>query len=92
MIRSFKHKGLKRLFDQASHAGIPANQVARLGDILFYLDSAREVKDLNRPGLELHPLKGTLKGHWAVKVSANWRVTFRFEDSDAFEVNFVDYH
>ena len=44
------------------------------------------------PGLDLHPLRGELVGYWAVKVSANWRVIFRFEDGNVVDVDLVDYH
>ena len=70
---------------QAIHA-------ARLRLILALLDQARLVDDLDAPGLRLHPLKGKLKGHWAVTVQANWRVIFRFENGDAFVVDYLDYH
>ena len=64
----------------------------RLRDILSVLDRSRKPDDMNLPGFRLHPLKGQLKGQWAVSVSGNWRVTFRFEAGDAYEVDYVDYH
>jgi toxin HigB-1 len=66
--------------------------VDRLRDILAVLDRSRRSQDLNLPGLRLHPLRGGLEGHWAVSVSGNWRVTFRFEDGDAADVDYTDYH
>ncbi len=66
--------------------------VIRLRDILARLDAARTVKDMDMPGFRLHPLKGQLKGLWAVTFRANWRVSFRFADPDAFDVDYVDYH
>ena len=60
--------------------------------VLARLDAARTVEDMNVPGFGLHPLKGDLKGFWAVTVRANWRVIFRFSDHDAFDVDYVDYH
>lgn len=60
--------------------------------MLALLDEARSVDDMDAPGLRLHPLKGNLKGHWAVTVQANWRVTFRFEDGNAHVVDYLDYH
>lgn len=48
--------------------------------------------DMNLPGFRAHPLKGALKGHWAVWVSGNWRVTFRFDDGDAYDIDYLDYH
>jgi len=90
MIRSFRHKGLKRLFEEDDARGLPAEHVERLRDILIRLDNAESLDDLRLPALKLHALKGELKGFWAVR--ANWRVTFRFTDPDAFNVDYVDYH
>lgn len=92
MIRSFRHKGLKRLYEDDDPRGVLAEHVVKLRDILARLDSARTVKDLDIPGLRLHALKGESKGLWAVTVRANWRVVFRFSDPDAFDVEYVDYH
>ena len=64
----------------------------RLRLILALLDQAVGVSDVDAPGLRLHPLKGKLKGHWALTVQANWRVTFRFKDGDAHVVDYQDYH
>ncbi|MBZ5728554.1 MAG: type II toxin-antitoxin system RelE/ParE family toxin [Acidobacteriia bacterium] len=69
-----------------------AGHVVKLRDILARLDAARTVADMHMPGFRLHPLKGELKGFWAVTVRANWRVIFRFSDPDAFDVDYVDYH
>jgi proteic killer suppression protein len=66
--------------------------VVKLRDILARLDAARTVADMDLPGFRLHPLKGTLKGFWAVTVRANWRVIFRFDEGDALDVDYVDYH
>ncbi|MBT3041093.1 MAG: type II toxin-antitoxin system RelE/ParE family toxin [Candidatus Thiodiazotropha endolucinida] len=44
------------------------------------------------PGFRLHPLTGKLEGHWAIDVNRNWRIVFRFEDGDAYVVNYEDYH
>lgn len=92
MIKTFEHKGLERFFRTGSKAGIQAIHAGRLRLILALLDQARSVDDANAPGLRLHPLKGALAGHWAVTVQANWRVTFRFEDGDAYVVDYQDYH
>jgi len=67
-------------------------QSSRLRLILARLDASAEPRDMNLPGLRLHPLKGPLKGAWAVDVSGNWRVVFRFEGKDAVDVDYVDYH
>lgn len=92
MIRSFRHKGLKRLYDDDDSRGVLAEHAIKLRDILARLDAAQAVEDLDLPGLRLHPLKGELKGSWAVTIRANWRVIFRFADNDAFDVDYVDYH
>ena len=92
MIKSFAHKGLERFFVDGVKKGIQGKHVEKLGDILDMLDAAGDVRDMNFPGSALHQLKGRMKGTWAVKVSGNWRVTFRFERGDAFDVNYLDYH
>lgn len=92
MIGSLRHKGLKRLFDHEDRSKLPPEFVERIRGILSLLDAATDVPDLDRPSLKLHPLKGQLKGFWAVTVRANWRIVFRFEDGVALDVDFVDYH
>lgn len=92
MIKSFRHKGLESLFFDGTKKGIQPEHAVRLGDILDRLDAAAEIGDMDYPGAVLHPLKGDLKGHWSVKVSGNWRVTFRFKDGDAYAVDYIDYH
>lgn len=92
MIKSFAHKGLQRLFDEGSARGVQAKHSQKLLDILDLLDAAADVQDVNFSGSGLHPLKGERKGFWSVKVSGNWRVIFRFEHGDAYEVNYLDYH
>jgi len=92
MIRSIRHKGLKRLYEDDDPRGVNREHVVKLRDILARLDAAGSVNDMNVPGLGLHPLKGDLKGFWAVTVRANWRVIFRFADHDSFDVDYVDYH
>lgn len=92
MIKGFRHKGLERFFSEGTKRGIQANHAERLGDILDRLNAAAAIGDMDYPGSDLHPLKGGLKGHWAVKVSGNWRVVFRFENGDAYVVDYVDYH
>ena len=92
MIRSFKHKGLARFFEAGSKAGIQAQHAERLRLILGRLNAAAEPTDMNLPGLRLHPLRGARKGIWAVWVSGNWRVTFRFNGADAEVVDYEDYH
>jgi len=92
VIRSFRHKGLRAFFEQEKTQGIHASHAQRLSDILDLLHAAKEPSDMGFPGSFLHPLKGKLKGHWAVRVSGNWRVVFRFEKGDAFDVDYLDYH
>ena len=92
MIRSFKHKGLARFFDAGSKSGIQAKHSERLRLILGQLSAATVPEDMKLPGLDLHPLKGDRKGSWAVSVSGNWRITFRFVGKDADAVNYEDYH
>ena len=92
MIRSFRHRGLKRLYDRGDASRLRADQRNRIEDVLFHLDQAQNPRDLDLPGYRLHPLKGELKGVWSVTISGNWRITFRLEDGDAFEVDLVDYH
>lgn len=92
MIRSFKHRGLKRLFEQGDTSKIQADQVARIALALSDLDEALRAQDLNLPGYRLHALKGDMRGFWSIWISANWRITFRFEGGDAVEVDLVDYH
>jgi toxin HigB-1 len=92
VIRSFKHRGLKALYLGRSAARVAPAHVDKLRDILAMLDRSRSAQDMNIPGWRLHALKGALHGHYAVSVSGNWRVTFRFEDGDAFDVDYLDYH
>lgn len=92
MIESFRHRGLKRLYEQGDGSRVRADQLDRISDVLLHLDKAQEPGDLDLPGYRLHPLKGDLKGYWSVTISRNWRITFRFEDGDAYEVGLVDYH
>lgn len=92
MIQTFRHKGLKRFFETGNKAGIIAEQAKRLRLILARLDAAREPRDMDLPGLRLHPLSGDLSGFWSVSLSGNWRVIFRFEGPDVFDVDYRDYH
>ena len=91
MIRSIRHKGLKRLYEDDDPRGLIGEHAVKLRDILARLDAARAVPDMDLPGFKLHPLKGQSKGLWAVSVRGNWRVTFRFVDHEAFDVDYVDY-
>ena len=92
MIRSIRHKGLKRFFETGSTAGIHPSHANRLRMILGRLNASISPKDMDLPGLRLHPLKGGRKGFWSVWVSGNWRITFTFAEKDADVVNYEDYH
>jgi proteic killer suppression protein len=92
MIRSFRHKGVERFFKSGSRAGIQATHAPRLARQLSALDAATMPEDMNRPGWDWHPLKGSLSGHWSVSVNGNWRMTFAFENGDAVLVDYQDYH
>ena len=92
MIRSFKHRGLKRLYERGDRSGIRPDLLEMVEDILARLDEADTPQAMNLPGYRLHPLKGGLKGLWSLTVRANWRIVFRFQDADAFDVELIDYH
>jgi proteic killer suppression protein len=92
VIRSFKHRGLKRLYERGDRSGIRPDLIETVERILTVLDSATTPQGLDIPRYRLHPLKGDLKGLWSVTVRANWRIVFRFEAEDAFEVALIDYH
>ena len=92
MIRKFRHKGLKKLFDTGSGASIRAEHVTRLRRILALLETANTIEDMDLPGLALHELKGNRKGTWSVNVSGNWRVTFQIDNGEIYNVDYEDYH
>lgn len=92
MIQSFRHKGLKRLYAEDNARGLQAVHVAKLRRILARLEAAKTIDEMDLPGYRLHSLKGALDGFYAVTVQANWRVIFRFEQGDAFDLDYVDYH
>jgi len=92
MIRTLRHRGLKRLFQDGDTGKVPAEMLKRIADVLAHLDMALHPVDVDLPGYRLHPLKGDLKGYWSVSISGNWRVVFRFADGDVFDVDLVDYH
>jgi proteic killer suppression protein len=91
-ILKFRHKGLERFFLRGTTAGIQAKHANRLRLILGRLNVAVEARDMALPGLDLHRLKGDRKGRWAVRVSGNWRVTFKFSGSDVEDVDYENYH
>ena len=92
MIKTFRHKGLERFFTKGSTSGIQPNHARKIADQLAFLHAAQNIDDIDKPGYQLHELKGKLKGHWSISVSGNWRIVFRFIDGDAHVVNYEDYH
>ena len=92
MIKSFNHKGLQAFFERGTKAGIRPDHATKLGRLLARLDASASVPDMNVPGWGLHPLYEELKGHWAVSVNGNWRMTFTFIGTDAVLVDYMDYH
>ena len=92
MIRSFKHRGLKRLYERDDRSGIRPDVLDTVEDILARLDEADAPQALNLPGYRLHSLKGDWNGFWSVTVRANWRVILCFQGADAFDVELIDYH
>jgi proteic killer suppression protein len=92
MIKSFRHKGLRVFFETSSTRGINAAHAPRLKRQLFALDEAKIPTDMDIPGYHLHELKGDLAGHWSIRVSGNWRMTFRFDGEDAELIDYQDYH
>lgn len=92
MIRSFRHKGLAALYYDDQRKGVQQAHLKRLRQILAMLDTALGPDDMNAPGLRLHRLYGNFSGFYAVNVSGNWRVVFRFEENDVVDVDYLDYH
>ena len=72
--------------------GIQTAHATKITDRLAFLHAAQSIDDIDKPGYRLHALKGSLKDHWAISVSGNWRIVFKFEDGDAYIVNYEDYH
>jgi len=92
VIRNFRHKGLRLLYEKGDRRRVPSESVARIERILARLDESAEPAHMDLPGFRLHPLKGDRAGFWAVAVSGNRRIVFRFEGVDARDVDLVDYH
>jgi proteic killer suppression protein len=92
MIKTFKHKGLKKLFEDGDHRGVPTQLAEKLTRRLDAIDAADNVTELILPGFNLHELKGGRKGTWSITVTGNWHMTFVFADGDANDVGFEDYH
>jgi proteic killer suppression protein len=92
MIVGFRHKGLKRLFEQDDASRIRPDLLDKVRTILTQLDEAQTIEDMRMTSFHLHPLKGDRKGFWSVTVRANWRIVFRFADGEADAVELIDYH
>ena len=92
MIKSFRHKGLQRFFETGNKSGIQTAHAAQLRLLTAALDQAIRPEDLSAPSWALHPLKGDLKGHWALTVNGNWRIIFAFKGQDTVLVDYRDYH
>jgi proteic killer suppression protein len=92
MILSFKHKGLEKFFKTGKTSGVQIKHSKRLKLILGRLNASTSPTDMNLPGLFLHPLTGKRANSWSVRVSGNWRVTFRFNGGHVEIVNYEDYH
>ena len=92
MIRTFRHKGLRLLFERGDRRKVQPDHADKIGRILARLEEASEVGNMDLPGFRLHPLKADLAGFWSVTVSGNWRVIFRFEGGHASDVDLIDYH
>ena len=92
MIKSFRHKGLKKFFTSGSVAGIKPAHAKRLRMQLAALDTANAIEDMDLPGFKLHPLKGQAAERWSVWINGNWRMTFEFRDGDAYILDYEDYH
>ncbi len=92
MILSFRSRALKRYWERDEVSKLPPERIERIAMILDRLNAATKPDDLNLPGLGFHKLSGTSKGRYAVSVSANWRITFGWQDQDAVDVDFEDYH
>jgi len=92
VIKSFRHKGLRRLFEAGIATGVQPGHVRRLSLQLAALDTAQSIEDMDIPGFRLHPLKGERRGQWSITVNGNWRVTFEFRDGNAYVLDYEDYH
>ncbi|AGP84361.1 type II toxin-antitoxin system RelE/ParE family toxin [Alteromonas mediterranea] len=92
MIKSFKHKGLKLLFEKGKTSGIQTKHAKKLRMQLAAIHTAQDIDDINLPGFSLHQLKGERSNIWSISVNGNWRVTFEFTDGNAYILNYEDYH
>ena len=92
MIVNFRHRGLKRFYERADKSPIRPDLLPRVTVILAQLDRMEQIEDMALHSFHLHPMKGNYQGYWSVTVRANWRIIFRFEDGNVFDVELLDYH
>ncbi len=92
MIIRFRHRGLRRLYEDDDRSGVNAEHADKIARILAQLKRSSKPADMDIPGFRLHPLKGDLAGFWAVTIRGNWRIVFRFEDGNVSDVDLIDYH
>jgi proteic killer suppression protein len=92
VIRSIRHKGLRAFYQEGNSSKIAPAHANRLRLILARLEAAEAPQDMAYPGAGLHALRGVFDGYWAVRVSGNWRLVFRFDGGDAYDVDYLDYH
>ena len=92
MIRSFRHKPLKQLWETGLAVRLPPERRDKILRMLMFLDRMKSAKDMKMAPWRLHPLKGDRKEQWSVRVTGNYRITFRFEEGNVYDVDFVDYH
>jgi toxin HigB-1 len=92
VIRRFRHRGLRRLFEDDDRRGLNPEHADKIARVLAQLNHSRRPGDMDLPGWRLHPLKGELAGFWSVTIRSNWRIVFRFEAGDATDVDYLDYH
>jgi len=92
MIKSFRHRGLTRLFERGDKSQVRADMLDKIENILAVLDHADTPEKMDLPGFHLHPMTGDLRGFWSVTVRANWRIIWRYDGADAVDVELIDYH
>lgn len=92
MIRRFRHRGLRRLYEGDDRREVNPEHVDKIARVLARLDAATRPDQLDLPGFRLHALRGDLAGYWSITIRANWRIIFRFEQDAATDVDLVDYH
>ncbi|MDX2250496.1 MAG: type II toxin-antitoxin system RelE/ParE family toxin [Bacteroidia bacterium] len=92
MIQSFRSNSLKKFFQEEKLKGINPQHIRKIKRILARLHAAKELRDCDYPGSGLHPLKGNYEGFWAITVNGNWRIVFRFEAGNVYDVEYIDYH